>query len=253
MTTPRIGLAGVTLDSGLVLLVGGADETGQPLATAELYDPTTDGFVATGTMSVARQIETATRLPDGRVLVAGGTSNGSFTAALASAEIYDPTTGAFSPTGNAMSDPRLQHTATLLDDGRVLIAGGGTAPADDPTDVLPLASLDLFDPATGRFSPAAGSLAVGRFAHTATAVAGGLVLISGGTTRNLSTASAEVFDAMTGVATATAEMNDGRDSHTATPVELPGGHRFVLIAGGNSTVPPNEIGTLASTERWSVP
>jgi len=48
-------------------------------------------------------------------------------------------------------------------------------------------------------------------------------------------------------------MNDARDEHTATPVELPDGQRFVLLAGGNASVPANEVGTLASTERWAVP
>jgi hypothetical protein len=253
MTTPRIGLAGALLDNGLALLIGGADETGEPLATAELYDPASGTFVATGSMSIARQGLTATVLDDGRVLVAGGSSDGSFNEALASAEIYDPTSGTFSLVTSQMSDPRTLHTATLLADGRVLVAGGANSPPDDPMDIVPLSSLDIFDPATGAFSPAAAPLAVGRFSHTATAVAGGLVLIAGGTTPQQSTASAETFDPTTDAPSPSGDMNDARNSHTATAVELPGGHRFVLMAGGIASVPPNEIGTLASTERWAVP
>jgi hypothetical protein len=253
MTTVRVGLAAAVLHDGRVLLAGGAEQSGAILASAEIYDPASESFAATGAMSVPRQLATATLLGDGRVLITGGTPDGNFDSAFASAELYDPATGSFTALSSEMSDPRMLHTATPLDDGRVLIAGGANAPTDDPTNVRPLASLDLFDPATGRFSPSTAPLTVGRYAHTATAVAGGLVLIAGGTTTQLSTASAEVFDPATGVPTATGAMNDGRDSHTATPVELPGGGQFVLVVGGNAEIPPNENGTLASTERWAVP
>ncbi len=93
---------------------------------------------------------TATLLPDGRVLVVGGMDVDDHT--LASAEIWDPATGSFEPTGS-LAEGRDFHTATLLPDGRVLIVGGrgGLHPAE------------VWDPATGSFSPA-GSLAIGHYA-----------------------------------------------------------------------------------------
>jgi hypothetical protein len=91
-------------------------------------------------MSTARAGHTATLLTSGKVVVAGGYQyQGSIAVELKSAEIYDPSLGVFTPAGD-MSVPRSRHTATLLPDGRVLIAGGGSA--------------DVYDPATGTFTPA---------------------------------------------------------------------------------------------------
>jgi prolyl-tRNA editing enzyme YbaK/EbsC (Cys-tRNA(Pro) deacylase) len=91
-------------------------------------------------MGTVREYHTATMLSDGRVLVAGG-DNGS-TAALASAELYDPATGQFSPTGS-MGTVREVPTATLLPDGRVLVAGGDDGSS---TNFSPLASAELYQP-----------------------------------------------------------------------------------------------------------
>jgi hypothetical protein len=101
-------------------------------------------FAPTGSMATPRMDHTATLLQDGRVLVAGGQSGGEsdpVATALATAELYDPATGTFSPTG-PMTTPRLWHAAVRLDDGRALVVGGA---GGDP-------SADLYDPATGRFS-----------------------------------------------------------------------------------------------------
>ena len=134
--------------------------------------------ILTGPLGVGRQIHTATTLADGRVLVAGGYD--AHDQAVASAVIYDPATDTFSPTGS-MAAARGLHTATLLADGRVLIAGGGhpswVGPQADPY----LASAELFDPATGTFSPT-GSMAIRREGHTATLLTDGRVLITGGDT-----------------------------------------------------------------------
>jgi hypothetical protein len=93
---------------------------------AELYDPSSGKFTQTGSMKTGRMCFTATTLQDGRVLVAGGDDGGACTAydnIFSSAEIYDPQTRKFTPTGS-MTSPRLGATATLLDNGKVLIAGG---------------------------------------------------------------------------------------------------------------------------------
>jgi hypothetical protein len=149
----------VRLADGRVLVIGGRqgyfDEGGQLLLSRSgTYDPRTGRFTATGSMRYARVDFSATLLPDGRVLVAGGDGHlgaGASdpakvnTEGLATAEIYDPTTGAFSPTGS-MGAWRAWHAAVLLEDGRVLVAGGRENP-----DTL----AELYDPKTGQFSPAA--------------------------------------------------------------------------------------------------
>jgi hypothetical protein len=97
------------------------------------------GFTATGSLATARKLHTATLLSDGRVLIAGGgTYDGDRWNMLAAAELYDPTTGKFSPTGS-LATARDLHTATLLSDGRVLIAGGYDGSG-------PFASAELYQP-----------------------------------------------------------------------------------------------------------
>ena len=111
-------------------------------------------------MASGRSVQTATRLSDGRVLVAGGFDDW---AALATAEIYDPATGTWAPTGS-MVEGRGYHTATLLPDGRVLVAGGRS---NNSSTGHALSSAELFDPATGTWTPTA-SMSRGRAYHTAT-------------------------------------------------------------------------------------
>ncbi len=152
VTGPMTTAGGVTatrLLDGRVLITGGGNGS-----KAEVYDPTTGTFKPTGSMKTARWQQTATLLPDGRVLVAGGrdpnAKESNFT--LASAELYDPMKGTFSPTGS-LTTARSGPTATLLADGRVLIAGGL---GDDPNtmgDTVALTSAELYDPATGTFGP----------------------------------------------------------------------------------------------------
>src|SRR5215472_16979364 len=134
MSTPRSGHTATLLTSGKVLITVGAgpySSTLPPLvipllASAELYDPSSGTFTATGSMATSRIGHTATLLSNGKVLIAGGaddTSPDSNYLPVASAELYDPSSGTFTATGD-MTARRLGHTATLLADGRVLIAGG---------------------------------------------------------------------------------------------------------------------------------
>ncbi len=122
MTTPREGFVAVLLKSGKVLVAGGyRNAAGTPaLDTAELYDPTTGTFTATGSMKVARSASAAALLADGRVLVVGG-QNGNH--AVATTEIYDPATGTFT-LGPSLPWAKAWPTATTLQNGTVLITGG---------------------------------------------------------------------------------------------------------------------------------
>ena len=190
MTEPRVWHTATLLHNGTVLIAGGRttlDPTAPPLASAELYDPSTGTFMATGSMTVPRAQHTATVLPDGKVFIAGGLRpviGSADLALLASTEVYDPATGTFTASAD-MPVGRSQHTATLLNNGKVLIAGGSRV-----TSVL--GSAELYDPAAATFLPT-GNLTVGRYAHLATLLPSGKVLIvPGGDGADYD--SAEVYD-----------------------------------------------------------
>jgi N-acetylneuraminic acid mutarotase len=169
------------LSSGSVLMVG----AGQP----QLYDPITNTWSQAGIIAYQRGSHTATRLTDGRVLVAGGFGDtgvgGNPETDLT--EIYDPIANGWGR-GATMLSTRAFHTATLLADGRVLVAGGESATGPY------LATTELYDPITNRWT-FAGPLSATRGAHTASLLPDGRVLVAGGWGSGPdTTASAEIYE-----------------------------------------------------------
>ncbi len=155
-------------------------------------------------MTGPRADHTATLLPDGRVLIVGGTGPG--TSFLATAELFDPTTGTFTPTGS-MSVPRESATATLLMDGRVLITGGH---AGRHADIKIYSSAEVFDPATGRFARV-GDMSIPRHKHEAVLLKDGGVLVVGGSDERDDAGlynSAELFDPRTNSFSPAGDLHD---------------------------------------------
>jgi hypothetical protein len=231
LITPRVYHTATLLANGKVLIVGGQDQNSSEIAGAELYDPATGMFTATGSLAQARMSHSATLLPGGKVLIAGGThSTPNGFQSLSSTELYDPATGTFdSNSVPRMINDHYSHTATLLNDGRVLIAGGqylipnfggGQSPAE------------LYDPSAGTFTLATGDLITPRSLHTATLLNDGTVLIAGGS-NSYSIAAAEIYDPATNVFTVSGSLATARNGHTATLLS----NGKVLIAGGQDDCP----------------
>jgi MBG domain (YGX type)/Bacterial Ig-like domain (group 3)/Galactose oxidase, central domain len=173
LAVPRTGHTGTALSDGSILITGGRDADGNLVAAAEIFDPETQASSASATLHTARVDHSATVLADGRVLVAGGTGA---SGALSSAEIFDPAnpgTG-FQVVASPMTAARTQHTATLLNNGSVLIAGGETG-----------GTAEIFDPTTQSFTPTLWNLQVARSGHTATLFTDDSVLLAGGNTASL--------------------------------------------------------------------
>jgi N-acetylneuraminic acid mutarotase len=219
-----------------------------PSPTATPSAPPAAGtWSATENMITARAEHTATRLPDGKVLVAGGIADNTEQVELASAELYDPSTGTWSSTGS-MVTPRSRHTATLLANGNVLVAGGFCDPngtkgcaAVEPNGAMAVA--ELYDPRTGKWT-ATGSMTTERSLHTATLLADGKVLVAGAEHRDGIFASTELYDPGTGKWTATGSMITARTQQFAATLR----DGTVLIVGGIGPTSPTEHDVLGSAE-----
>jgi hypothetical protein len=225
MSLERVGHAAVRLKSGAVLIAGGWTSVG-PADGAELYDPLTGRFaLLSARMTVRRARPSATLLKDGRVLLAGGADADVPGSRLKSGEIFDPEAKTFSAVG-LMSDGRISHTATLLNDGRVLIAGG----RDFDKGVV--SSAEIFDPRTGRFSRT-GSLTQPRYKQTAALLGDGRVLVAGGSDDRDwrgSLSSAEIFDPRAGLWSPAPHMVEKRFKLPEEAARLASGD--ILVAGG---------------------
>ncbi|HEX4480786.1 MAG TPA: kelch repeat-containing protein [Rudaea sp.] len=196
----------------------------------ELYTPGGNVWNTTATMATARQGHTATVLASGKVLVVGGASDCTtvldpssetfYCTYLATAELYDPAANSWSAAGT-LTTARMDHTATLLASGKVLVAGGrGNSGV--------VANAELYDPVSNTWS-SAGNLVAARVGHTATLLGSGKVYIAGGDNGNAIFASAELYDPAANASSAAASLTTAREDHTATL--LPSGK--VLIAAGD--------------------
>jgi hypothetical protein len=213
--------------NGQVLVAGGISARGQVLASAEIYNPKTGNWSATGSMTAARYVAQAAVLNTSKVLVTGGCPAYNCPPALASTEVYDPASGTWSLTGS-MTAPRAYHTLTLLQTGEVLAAGGyGPSGA--------LSSTELYDDASGSWSTT-GNLVTPSSGHTSTMLFTGQVLVATPST------AAQLYSPGPGTWSATGSMVTPQPGHTAT--RLASGR--VLIAGGL-----NPISAIATAELYT--
>src|SRR3989441_895263 len=209
------------LPNGTVLIAGGKDVAGQPLTSAEIYNPVTGVYtVVSSPLPTPVWGHTATRLNDGTVLLAGGTGDGGLP--VNAAVLYDPAADTFAAL-DPLSTPRARHTATLLRDGKVLIAGG----TDGPNA---LASLEVYDPPTRTFSLAPSALLTPRQDHAATLLNDGRLLVAGGSNSLGTLNSAELYDPDGSTVSPAGPLNVPRTLASAALL-LDG---TVLLAGGQS-------------------
>jgi hypothetical protein len=251
MATARSGHSAVIADRKL-LVAGGTSARGAALASAESLDPATWTWTAVGPMTEARTGHVAVVLGTGAVLVAGGAvPTGDGERALASCELYDPGTKTWTMTGS-LHTPRKGHQATLLPGGKVLVTGGDAVPAI-PYRVDSLASAEVYDPATGEWTPVADMPGGGRRGHRCVRTPRGAVVI-GGVGRPHATAGYRdvvAFSPATGSWTATGAMATGRWDFAA--VDLADGR--VLAVGGHALAGPAAPGDaeLATTAETYLP
>ena len=225
------GLTATVLTDGRVLVVGGTS------TTCEIFNPTTATWSNTGSLAQRRRYHSAVRLNDGRVMVYGGewvSSSISYT--TGTAEIYNPASGTWSTVAAGAS--RARHSAALLADGRVFVAGGWEF---FPSSISWLATAQIFNPSTGQWF-AAPSMPEGRTLATASLLSNGRVLVVGGQRSDSSfTDLSQAFDPATGTwkAPDTGGLVTGRAGHQATSLNT----GSILVTGGSGAA-----GGLSSAE-----
>lgn len=253
LSLPRTTHSATRLEDGRVLVVGGANSAGVVTPTCEVYDPQTSSWSPAASLFFPRVGHTATLLNDGRVLVTGGLATyenaaidpaPAYSSAQATAELYDPQADVWISAANLMVSARSGHSATLLDDGRVLLVGGINGvifsafglPLPGNTDTA-----DLFDPQTNQFSPA-GSITAGRSFHAASRLGDGRVLVTGGLVTQtqflgsiLTVQLTDVFDPQSGLWSPGADLPIALAYHTQNTRPARGD---ALIVGGISDLFP---------------
>lgn len=243
--------------AGNVLITGG--DMFSRAGTAELFNPTSGTFTNTGNMTTPRNQHTATLIShcgcaaDGSVLVVGGYDNQS--SVLSSVELYNPATQTFTQTGS-LHTPRFRHTATLLNDGTILIAGGASQMSARAGNINPaLNTAEIYNPKTGQFTVVRNTMTAYREAHAANLLKNGTVLLTGGQDNHfLIENTAEIYDPVAGTFTATSAscagspaplgcMQVSRDFHISQTLD----DGRVLLAGGVNSV----FATLNSAEIYN--
>lgn len=215
------------LRDGRVLVAGGTDGKGHPLASAVIYDPHHNAWLPAGQMSTERVDHTATLLDNGEVLMVGGSSTSDPPSALASAELYDPASNSWQPVA-PMHSRRTRHSAVLLRDGRVLVAGGASYLVEGGGLLMsPPTDAEIFDTRTGQWSITAPMIESDFFPSVAL-LRDGRVLLAGG-----HTSSAEIYDPQRNSWSRAAIMP--RPCDAATTTVLANGK--VLLIGGEGELP----------------
>jgi Kelch motif len=252
MSTGRNYQAGTILSDGRVLIAGGIDPNNVVLATAEIYDPSTQTWTPTGNLNTPRYMHSATLLPNGMVLVAGGWPGpgpccGSGTYALISSELWDPATWTWTATGNLPS-PYADHAAILLDNGKVLIAGGESY-GQGGLGRLVIPTAAIYDPSGGNWT-SVSNMSTPRDHAPAASLSDGTVLVAGGSPGGCCSgqSTAERFDPNALVWTSTPNMTTSRNGPGASAIFS---GDAVLISGGYSCCSdPNP--TRASSEYFDL-
>jgi len=223
----RENYASVKLNDGRSLFAGGADEEGHAIKRAELFDPSLNKFRPAGAMIVPRCGPTATLLPDGSVLIAGGATCSEEPAPIRTLEIFEPSSATFHEAAD-LNFPRFDLKTLLLNNGKVLIAQGYSQTHE------PIGPAEIFDPKDAIVQPA-GSMMVPRCFASETPLPGGQVLIAGGVRcdepEREAINAAEIFDP-SGQFGRVGTMSVARVCHSATLMK----NGKVLIAGGASAL-----------------